>query len=394
MSLVTAPAQATSADDPSPPRPRAKGPWTHRALIAFFSVLFGVLVFWLLGFVLDDIGTWPGPSYEGLEQSMLDRDLVRQQDELARKIADTTRQIEGQRQRQQILGESTTGSQRTMNQLLEFQKLALEKQGGLSDEEKQALAEAERLFLTNQKQFQQLNEEVAGLSNTLRELQEQQRGVEAKAEAAREPIRREFDTLWERHQLRIAGAKLGVLLPLVLVAVGLFVKFRRSLYAPLIHAFGIAVLVWVGMVMHEYFPSRYFKYVLVLVSLAVVAAVLVNLLRAVAFPKRDWLLRRYREAYERFACPVCDHPIRRGPLRYLPWTRRGFREAPIPTESIPDEPYTCPSCGTGLFEECAVCHKARHSLLPACEKCGAEKPLPLVLDRQAAVTTTGDEVRS
>jgi hypothetical protein len=33
----------------------------------------------------------------------------------------------------------------------------------------------------------------------------------------------------------------------------------------------------------------------------------------------------------------------------------------------------CPMCATKLFEECPSCHAIRHSLLPACEKCGAEK---------------------
>ena len=31
-----------------------KGPWTHRLLVYFFTVLFGVLIYWLLGFVMRD----------------------------------------------------------------------------------------------------------------------------------------------------------------------------------------------------------------------------------------------------------------------------------------------------------------------------------------------------
>ncbi len=50
----------------------AKGTWTHRFLVRVFGVAFGVLVFWLLGFVVNDIGTWPGPSLGGLETERLE----------------------------------------------------------------------------------------------------------------------------------------------------------------------------------------------------------------------------------------------------------------------------------------------------------------------------------
>ncbi|HEX6986386.1 MAG TPA: hypothetical protein VF170_13470, partial [Planctomycetaceae bacterium] len=335
----------------------AKSPWSHRLLVLFFAALFGLLVFWLIGFVLRDIGTWPGPDYAALERSMLDRQLLARAEALETEIAATDRQIADQKERQRILRESTAASQQTMNQLLEFQRLNLQQGADLTEDERQALAEAEKLFLANQRQYQQLNEEVSRLSGRLRELRDQRGNVEAEIEKRREPVRRRYEALRERHDLKVAAAKLAVLLPLVVAGVLLFLRWRRGLYAPMVHAYGAAVLVRVGMVMHEYFPARYFKYVLILVSIAVVARVLVHLLRVTARPGREWLLRRYREAYERFACPVCDYPIRRGPLRYLPRTRRGPEPPPLPAGSAAaDEPYVCPSCGTRLFEECEVCH--------------------------------------
>jgi predicted RNA-binding Zn-ribbon protein involved in translation (DUF1610 family) len=92
----------------------------------------------------------------------------------------------------------------------------------------------------------------------------------------------------------------------------------------------------------------------------------------IAFPKKDWLLKQYREAYEAFFCPICDYPIRRGPLKYMFWSRRSIRKLQVPPVSPngTEEPYTCPMCATKLFEECPSCHAIRHSLLPACEKCG------------------------
>jgi predicted RNA-binding Zn-ribbon protein involved in translation (DUF1610 family) len=157
----------------------------------------------------------------------------------------------------------------------------------------------------------------------------------------------------------------------------LFLKKRESIYVTLIYAYGVAVVAKVGLVMHEYFPSRYFKYVLILVSLAIVIRILVALLRTIGRPGRDWLLKQYREAYETFFCPICDYPIRRGPLKYLFWTRRSIKKLTNPPASAAEshEPYTCPICGTKLYEECDQCHAVRHSLLPSCEKCGAEKSL-------------------
>jgi hypothetical protein len=173
----------------------------------------------------------------------------------------------------------------------------------------------------------------------------------------------------------MACFKLAALAPLLVVAAWLFLKKRGGLYAPLIYAFGIALMAKVALVMHEYFPTVYFKYILILACIAVVVRLLVYLLKMIAFPKRDWLLKQYREAYETFFCPICDYPIRRGPLKYMVWNRRSIRKLRIPatTQAGPDESYVCPMCTTKLFEECPACHAIRHSLLPACDKCGAEK---------------------
>ena len=53
-----------------------KGPWTHRLLVYFFTVLFGLLIYWLLGFGMRDIGTWPGPIYSEIEQRLSDPKLA------------------------------------------------------------------------------------------------------------------------------------------------------------------------------------------------------------------------------------------------------------------------------------------------------------------------------
>ncbi|MFN0056206.1 MAG: hypothetical protein ACKV0T_29010 [Planctomycetales bacterium] len=356
---------------PEPERSN-KGPWTHRFLVHLFTVVLTVLIYWLLGFVLKDIGSWPGPDYAAVEARLMDPALLERSGTLQTETSELERTILEQKGRQEILRDSTANSQQTMNQLLEIHRLALQREMTPSAQEQNALAESEALFLANQKQYQELNEELSRLNGQLRDLQQQRRELDKLLMENRTPVLLEFAELSRRHDWKIAALKLAALSPLLLAAVWLFLKHRSGVYSSLVYAFGIAVLAKVTLVMHEYFPARYFKYILILACLAVVLRVLVYLLRMIRFPKSDWLLKQYREAYEAFLCPVCDYPIRRGPLKYLFWTRRSVKKLHLPTSlsSEAEQPYTCPMCGTGLFEECGACHGIRHALLPVCEKCG------------------------
>ncbi len=353
---------------------KSKGPWTHRAAIWLFAAAQCVLVYWLLGFVVNDIGSLEGPSYQDIEARMLKRTLIEQREKLTEQFAENKRQVANQEERQRLLRDSTDNSKQTMNQLLEFHRLSLEKGVEPNEAEQAALAEAEQRFLANQQQYQELNARLVELNEAQRTFKEQERELNATLAEAREPIDAEYRRLELWHQMKLAGIKLAVLVPLLVVAMVLFVKRRQGSYGPMIYAFGIAVAAKVTLVMHEHFPERYFKYILILVSLALVLSILAYLLRRLAFPKPDWLLKQYREAYERFFCPVCDFPIRRGPLRYVFWSRRSIKKLSFPhTESQPDEPYVCPLCSTQLFETCAGCGATRHALLPTCVHCGQTK---------------------
>jgi hypothetical protein len=368
---------------------KSNGPWTHRLLVYSFTAAFALLVYWLLNFVVRDIATWPGPDYEHVEKSILDQDLVAKLASLRSQIDEVNRAIASRKQRQAVLRDSTSNSEKTMNQLLELQKLTLQKGVAPAPEAATALAESQKLFLTNQAKYQEMNDQVATLTDQLGDLERQQREAQKTLEVKRPAVQAQFDRLQSRHQLKLAALKLAVLLPLLAVAVWLFLKKRATLYAPLIYGFGLAILLKVALVMHEHFPSRYFKYILILVALALVTRILVYLLRSMAFPKLDWLLKQYREAYEHFFCPVCSYPIRRGPLKSLFWTRSSLKKLNVPSaDGVPSEElYVCPVCATRLFEECPNCKKVRHSLLPACVHCGVEKPLPS--KGQPAATPSG-----
>ncbi len=349
----------------------------QRFLVGLFTIVFCLLFYWLLGFVVRDIATWPGPVYADIERKVLDPGLADKEVALRSQLEEVNRTIKEQRDRQQVLRDSTSNSELTMNRMLEIQKLSLEKGIASTAAERDALVKSREVFLANQAQYQRINEDVSRLSEEARRLEAEQRNVTKELNTHRPRVQQEYQVLYERHQLKLAGAKLAFLLPLLAAAVFLFVKKRAGLYAPLIYAFGLAVLVKATMVMHEHFPTRYFKYVLLLVAIGLVAAVLIHLLRSIAFPKSEDLLKQYREAYERFLCPVCAFPARRGPLKYLFWTRRSVTKLRVPPSSggAEDEPYSCPACGTRLFEVCASCQTIRPSLLPTCPKCGGHKDI-------------------
>lgn len=341
-------------------------------LIWFFTVMLAALFYWLLGFVIGDIGSIRGPDYGAIESLRLDPATIERSKSLDSQLLESKRRIAAEKSRQTILRDSTDSSQKTMNQLLELQRLNLQQGTAPNEKERTALVESEQLFLDNQREYQRLNQQISLLEEEVRRLELQKEDVEKTLAQQRIPAQEEYAEQLERHNLWIALGKLSVLMPLLLVGVVLYLRFRNGPYWAIIYAFGCAVIIKVGFVMHEYFPARYFKYVLIGTLLLVTLRILVYLLRMVAFPRREWLLRQYREAYESFLCPICEHPIRRGPLKYMSWTKRTIRRVSVPSATeISDEPYTCPACSTALYSTCASCGAIRHTLLPACTKCGS-----------------------
>ncbi len=356
---------------------KPKGPWLHRFLVALFTVVLTLLVFWLLGFVMDDIGTVAGPQLTDVEKKFVSEALLQESQANERQLAETGRNISDQEQRQRLLRDSTSGSQRTMNQLLEMQRLNVEKGIALPASQQQAMADSVALFLANQRHDQELTEDIAKMSEKQRALQGTKRELDEKLAGQREVAWKEWSRLQRRHDLKLAFFKLLFLLPLLLIAVILFLKKRSGLYAPLVYATGTALLWRTILVIHQHFPTRYFKYIILCAAIVIVVGLLVALLRMLRSPKAAVLLKQYREAYESFFCPVCEYPIRRGPMRFLVWNRRSIHKLtpPIAPGSGGDTAYTCPACGAQLYERCPACQATRHSLLPFCENCGAEKPV-------------------
>jgi hypothetical protein len=351
-----------------------RGAWSVRFFIHFFTIVLGVLFFWLLGFVLEDIESIKGPDYEKVEKQFVNQSLVEKIQNTNEQIHKLDRSIANKREQQQLIGDSSQNLKQTMDQLADLQRQSIQKQVALSESDKERLSMSLKQYLADQNSYQELNKDLLNLTSQKNQLESDKQELDKQIGKQRESAREEYDKLYESHRLRLAFYQLAVLAPLLLIAGYLVLSKRGSVYYPLSLAVGGATLLKVALVMHEYFPSRYTKYVLILALLGVTGRILIYFIKIAAFPKLEWLLRQYREAYERFLCPICEYPIRTGPRKYLYWTRRTVNKT-LPQTDVAgkEEPYTCPACGTTLYEQCPSCHNIRHSLLEHCEHCGLKK---------------------
>ncbi len=100
----------------------------------------------------------------------------------------------------------------TMNQLVELQKFNLQKGATPSEEERNALADSEKLFLTNQREYQRLNEQIFELEEQVRGFQQKRLDLDAKIAKLKAPAFEEYQKEWEHHRLRIAMSKLAILI--------------------------------------------------------------------------------------------------------------------------------------------------------------------------------------
>jgi len=352
-----------------------RGPLSHQILIAVFAVILTWLFFHFLEYVMGDISTIGGPNLAEVLPRFQDKDLLARSARLAREQQSLEQQRSIVNARQHALEASTQITKETMDQLFEIQRSSAQRGVKITEAERRAFADNKRRFLANQSESQQLNQEMEQLEKQLSITWESNRKVYAELEKQARLAGQELQSLQHWHEWKKAALKLLFLMPLLVLACRLFRTRKSTVTAPLIYAAGVALLAELYYILDEYFPERFFKYLVIGVAIALTAQILVYLLRMLVTPRKDWLLKQYRQAYEKFQCPVCAYPIRRGPLRYAFWSEKTLKKQVLsePHGSNSDETYSCPNCGAALHEKCETCQMVRHALLPHCEKCGATK---------------------
>ncbi|MGD9782882.1 MAG: hypothetical protein AB7V14_12160 [Kiritimatiellia bacterium] len=355
---------------------KARGTWWMRSGILLLAALFGVLVYWSVGFLLDDIHVFRRPDWEAFSKARADSALPDNLEALERRLEELGHQHTLLEQQREFIRDSSGSLQVTVDNLFRLkdrnQQLVSAEQFG------QVLASLDKIIAI-QGEFQATAERYVQITSDQFELRKSIAALKKRIRDQAEAIRREYDDALRRQQIRTTLLRLALLLPLVVVATVVLVRKRDSMYRLIFASTAVALGLKTVLVIHERFPTRHFKYVVTACLLALVGGGFVWLIRRLVRPKLDLLLKQYRQAYEHYLCPVCEYPIRRGPRQHLYWTRRTVHKVALaPTDgraAEADQPYVCPTCGTALFEKCASCGAIRHSLLPACQACGATKTL-------------------
>ena len=230
------------------------------------------------------------------------------------------------------------------------------------------------MFMENQNKYQDLNKEVFDLTEQQQQLEKERDSISGQIRTQEKSAQEEFKLLNSRHRLKVAALKLAVMIPLFLISSWFFIKKRSGTFWPIVYAVFIAAFVRISMIVHEYFPREYFKYIALLVIIGIVLKLLICLIKTIISPKEDRILKQHQEAYDKNICPSCNKPIRIGPLRYVVSRKKASLVLAGQAGQAPkQEIYTCPTCGTQLYEKCSKCSDIRHSLLPFCEHCGNAK---------------------
>ncbi|NLB55298.1 MAG: hypothetical protein GX811_05955 [Lentisphaerae bacterium] len=354
---------------------KPKGRWIHRFAIRFLTFVLTILVVWLLNFLINDIRSVPGPRLDRFTEQFVSKELLSEEARLTEDIQQLTTQINNLSERQGAVGDTSGSLRDTVTQLVHLNSVSL-KNNRFSPEQQQKLNENLEHFLEIRNVFEQLIQEKSKLITQRQKLNGEKDKVSKELSVQRAHAVAQYDKAMHIHRMKLAFLQLALLIPILGLVAFLMIRFRGHAYYPLMLAPGIATLIQVAFVIHEYFPSKYFKYVLAIALILTVAYILVHFIKTVARPKQAWLVKQFREAYERFLCPVCEYPIRVGPRRFMYWTRRTVNKLGLPGEQASrEEPYTCPVCGTCLFEKCESCQQIRHAKLPNCRHCGAEKQI-------------------
>lgn len=347
-----------------------KGPKGYRVLVMTLNVVLALLIYWFIGFLMDDISDQPGPDLTEIQKKYQDPVLVKQKETYNKQLEKSTGTIDELHQQQTILKTSINSYRDTMNQLLDLQKASIEKGVAFSAESQNNLQNVTTLYLDYQKQFQALNSAITKDNLEIQKIQNKVKVIDAQLAKQNEQANQEYNSEWVKHNWAMAGLQLLVLIPLLLLCAYLFKSYRHTLYKPMIMAAGIAVFFKISVVMHQYFPSYLFKYLLILALIYITTVVLISKLRMLAAPKPNWLQKQYREAYQKMECPICQCAIKPS-ISKLFMTNNKYNSSTSDYHYLNEvDAYICPNCGVRLFDTCPNCSKLKYSLLSYCDCCG------------------------
>ncbi len=342
---------------------RLQNAWKIGLLVNAALVVLTGMFLMLYGFVLHDVREIPVPDSGPYRLKYVEPELTGRQREIDTQLRQCNSELAQCNESNRNFDKTAETLQRTIKQLLDAKA------------ESKLVEPALNEFLSIQQRQAENNRKILQLTETKQALENEAGGIRKQVSEQEERGWKEYRAAYERYQMRFAFSQLAILVPLLLLSCYLCYRYRGRLPFKVLLAFAAATLIRTGLTMHQYFPSRCIKYVMIGAVIAILIWFVVHLLRLQIKPKIEYLLKKYREAYHFFVCPICNYPIRNSVRRFLFWTPRSLAKETVPTvrPNSDNGVYVCPNCGERLFEKCSVCGKVRHALLPYCEHCGAEK---------------------
>ncbi|MBX9587633.1 MAG: hypothetical protein K2X50_10325 [Gammaproteobacteria bacterium] len=349
-----------------------KGRSSSRFWVKVSAVVLGLLFYGLLNFILEDLGTIHQPNYQKIQAKHVSQSVLDQEQQLNNEINAHNNQIKRLSDNQQYIKNNADNLKTTIDQMLDIQKSSLQKNITVSEKDKASFNEAQNVFLSYQNQFKTLNDDILNWQKSKHILEGKLDNVHTTLDQQRKLADKEYSQLSEKHRFFQAKLQVSTLLIILLFSLLLLRRYYTNAYSIILKAFCLATFILTFLTIHEFFPSQYFKYLLIGALILTVIYLMTKLIQSIKSPKLDMLIKQYREAYEHFLCPVCEFPIHMGPRRFLFWTRRSNVQLKLPKtkESHDFEIYHCPACSTELFNQCSSCQQVRYSLLPSCSHCG------------------------
>jgi len=320
--------------------------WT----ILLLSGLLFILFWWLLDFVIEDIDNRQGPNYQTYRSAEVGTELTAQDKGLREQQASIKRDLARQQEIKKARLQKLQNAREDWGQRAGEHRLELEAKRQPTEQLRQDLAEARKRITDAQATVEAVDAKLAELSSQKYTVGIELEEAGKKIKAAHEKADEKHEEALRRYNFIVASWKLAFIVPFFLAAAWLVLRKRKSIYRPILLALLLASFWQLGSVMGDHFPLEFFKYIAIAAAIVITLAFLVRLLRSAARPRPDVQLKQRRESYHKDICPICSHPF--------------------PHEH--GKAFTCPSCGTGLFSDCAACSGSRHSLLPFCIHCGAE----------------------
>lgn len=223
-------------------------------------------------------------------------------------------------------------------------------------------------LLARTQKLDELQASVAGWQSQQNALADEARPIDAHLKqlrieiaTARQAADKRYEAASRRYELIVFGWRVALTLPLLIVAVWLFIRFRKNRYWPFVYGFGLFALTAFFVELVPYLPS-FGGYVRVLVGVALTVFAGIYMLRAFqkyVERKRAELEQSRTErarsvdyekalsAYQKKLCPSCDKP----------WHLGG------------EQVSYCIHCGLNLFKICA-CGGRNFAFFPFCNQCG------------------------